>query len=93
MASNFKVFIHENKGNLHLKLSGAFDGSSACELINILDDHYNAVMKIFIYTSSLSAINSFGINIFRTKYPQYENVIFIGKFGRYLLSKEKQTFV
>ena len=88
MASNFKVLKQKRKGNLHLKLSGAFDGSSACELVNILNDHEKDVMKIFINTSSLSAINSFGINTFRTRYARQENVMFMGKFGRYLGSKD-----
>jgi hypothetical protein len=36
MASNFRIYCHQNKDNLHLKLMGDFDGSSAYELINTL---------------------------------------------------------
>ena len=29
MALNFKIYCHQNNDNLHLKLMGDFDGSSA----------------------------------------------------------------
>ncbi len=36
MASNFRIFLHETRDSLHLKLDGDFDGSSAHELLNTL---------------------------------------------------------
>jgi hypothetical protein len=35
MAANFKIFVHKNSENLHLKLIGDFGGNSACELLNL----------------------------------------------------------
>ena len=84
MASNFKVFKHHNGENVHLKLSGDFDGSSAYELINIIDYYCNTTKNIFIHTSGLSSIHSFGISIFKTKYSRHNNLVFTGEPGKEL---------
>ena len=36
MASNFRILKHQNGDNLHLKLAGNFDGTSAWEVFNTL---------------------------------------------------------
>jgi hypothetical protein len=36
MASRFRIVMHENSENLHLRLVGAFDGSSAFQLLEVL---------------------------------------------------------
>ena len=36
MSRNFKIETHYNRDEVHLRLVGDFDGSSACELLNIL---------------------------------------------------------
>jgi len=36
MATNVKITAHRNDENLHLKLKGDFDGTSAYELLNIV---------------------------------------------------------
>ena len=36
MAKNHKIFVHRNSENIHMKLSGDFDGSLAYELLNLL---------------------------------------------------------
>ena len=48
MASNFKIFIHRNDDNLHLRLMGDFDGSSAFELINALKAHTKEPDKLWL---------------------------------------------
>ena len=53
MASNFKILTQQNNGDLHLKLKGDFDGSSAFELINALKAHNGRAGKIVIDTSGL----------------------------------------
>jgi hypothetical protein len=65
MASNFKIYCHQNRGNLHLKLMGDFDGSSAYELINILKKYRGMVGRIFIHTCFLSSVCSFGLDVFQ----------------------------
>ena len=82
MALNFKVLKHLNGENIHLKLYGDFDGSSACELIKILDYCSNDMKNIFIHTSGLSSIHSFGMGIFKAKYSKYKNLVFTGEPGK-----------
>jgi len=37
MATGFKVCVHRNGENLHLKLKGNFDGTSAHELLTVMN--------------------------------------------------------
>ena len=64
MAPNFRIFIHRSSPNLHLKLVGDFDGSSAHELLNVLKDNCRAISRVFIHTSSLKHIHPFGRDVF-----------------------------
>jgi hypothetical protein len=68
MASNFRIYCHQNRDNLHLKLMGDFDGSSAYELINTLKNYRGIVGRIFIHTCFLSSVCSFGLDVFRKSY-------------------------
>ena len=65
MAKNFRVYAKEN-GNqsLALQLFGDFDASSACELINLLDENIKPSSKVAIDTDGLKTINAFGLNVF-----------------------------
>lgn len=65
MASNFRILFHRNSDNLHLKLMGDFDGSSAHQLINILKEQKGNVSKIFIHTCNLSSMDPFGLEVFQ----------------------------
>jgi hypothetical protein len=65
MASNFKVLIHRNGDNLHLKLMGDFDTTSARQLIEILKMDRRSASKIFIHTATLKEIHPFGAQTFR----------------------------
>jgi hypothetical protein len=60
MAHNFKILYHRNAENLHLKLLGDFDGSSAWELINGLKRNCFGINRIFIHTNSLKHVHPFG---------------------------------
>jgi hypothetical protein len=42
---------------------GDFDGTSACELLNVLEKSCNGVYKVFIHTSSLKNIYPFDRDI------------------------------
>ena len=63
MAANFRVSTHRNTENLHLKLIGDFDGTSAHELINVIEKRCNRANKVFIHTNSLKRIHPFGCSI------------------------------
>ncbi len=84
MANNFKIFMHRNNDNLHLKLKGDFDGSSAFELIKVLEKQNSDVKKIFIHTCSLSSVHPFGREVFQNNCPNLNNpsnrLIFTGKY-------------
>jgi hypothetical protein len=69
MALNFEISMHRNSDNLHLELSGDFDGSSACQLLNVLSQYSNGSQKIIIHTSCLGDICLFGRETFRCRLP------------------------
>ena len=65
MASNFKILAHINDKNLHIKLIGDFDGSSACELLDCIGKHHSKFSNIFIHTNCLKRLYPFGLDVFR----------------------------
>ena len=64
MAADFRILIHRNSDNLHLKLMGDFDGRSAYEVLKALKKNCRGASKVFIHTSCLKHIHSFGRNVF-----------------------------
>jgi hypothetical protein len=65
MAINFRIFVHRNGENLHLKLIGDFDGTSAHELLSVLKRYCNRISRVFIHTSCLRDIHALGRNVFQ----------------------------
>jgi len=65
MANNFKFLSNRVRDRICLKLYGDFDGSSACELINVLKSNKNGSHKIFIDTNNLNKIHPFGMDVFK----------------------------
>ena len=65
MAANFKIFLHRKNGSLELKLTGDFDGTSACELLNVLGKDYDGLVRVLIDTRDLKTIFPFGVDTFR----------------------------
>ncbi|MBN2033102.1 MAG: hypothetical protein JW836_07485 [Deltaproteobacteria bacterium] len=63
MACNFKIVVRRNSGSLHLDLAGDFDGSSAFELLNTLNDNINGASRIIVQTESLKGIHPFGSRV------------------------------
>lgn len=68
MATNFKIFLHQNSDDLHLNLSGEFDGSSAHQLINAIKNYNGNVRNIYVHTSSLSSVHPFGLDVFKKNF-------------------------
>jgi len=64
MATNFRISVHRNSENLHLRLMGGFDGTSAHELLNVLKRYVNRTSRVFIHTSCLRGIHPFGLSVF-----------------------------
>jgi len=65
MASNFKIFCRQKGDSLHIKIAGDFDGSSAFELVNTLNEHHAHIKNIFIQTCGLASIHPFGMRVFQ----------------------------
>lgn len=83
MASNFRIIRHQNSENLHLKLIGDFDGTSADELVNALDTSKGVQGKIFIHTSSLKSMNPFGAELFKRRCRHFvrNHIIITGQYA------------
>jgi len=65
MANNFKFLSNRIRGRIRLKLYGDFDGSSACELINVLKNYRSGFNQIFIDTNNLNTPHPFGMDVFK----------------------------
>jgi hypothetical protein len=94
MACNFKIIVHKNSDNLHLKLAGDFDGSSALQLINSLKTRKNRTSRVFIHTSSLTDIYPFGKNVFENGLDSLEgqvtSFVFTGEKANQLIPKSSK---
>ncbi|MGD2151264.1 MAG: hypothetical protein PVJ20_00035 [Desulfobacterales bacterium] len=87
MAANFQILFYKTRDSLHLKLNGDFDGTSAFELINIINDHGANFYQIFIDTNDLRTIYAFGRNVLQKNFgalKKLSNLIIIGENERYL---------
>ena len=92
MASNFKIFLHQDKGSVHLDLSGDFDGSSACQLIHMLKTYHGKGQRFYIDTSSFSDIHPFGLGLFHKDCVinnLSEGLTFTGKNGAILAPESR----
>ena len=64
MAMNFGITVSQNSDNLHLRLDGDFDGSSAYELLNALEERCCFASRAFIHTNGLRQVHPFGLSVF-----------------------------
>ena len=94
MACNFRILVHKNSDNLHLKLTGDFDGSAAHQLINSLKTNKRKVSRIFIHTGSLNDIYPFGRDVFLSNLDvingQPVTLIFTGEKAAQLVPENKK---
>ena len=83
MASNFVIFAHRKSETLHLILMGDFDGTSACELFNIIKENSLAVRRVFVHTGSVKEIYPFGRDTFQKRMSDLTRhsirILFAGK--------------
>ena len=88
MASNFRISSFETSDSLHLKLEGDFDGSSALELINTLEEFGVGFRQILIDTDDLKTIYPFGRNMFQKNLGRFQKklnrIVFIGANGHHI---------
>jgi hypothetical protein len=68
MAGNFNMSVSNSGDYVRLKLSGDFDGSSACELANLLNcGALSNASKILVDTGSLKHIHPYGVDVLNTR--------------------------
>jgi len=94
MALNFRLFHHLNSDTLFLRLVGDFDGSSALQLVNALNEHHGKVKKIIIHTNGLTSIHPFGLRVFQKKCVTNNlshKMTFTGKYSYQMESEENES--
>jgi hypothetical protein len=88
--------MHRNSENLHLKLVGDFDGTSAFVLFNVLRKNSNGVRKLFIHTNCLKDIHPFGREVFRRNLSEVNGhpsrIIFTGEKAGQIAPEKGEVF-
>ncbi len=74
MSLNFNIYMHRNSENIHLKLIGDFDDSSANELIGFIEKNCKDVYKVYIHTNGLGKIDPFGCEIFQNNFKRLNSL-------------------
>lgn len=65
VASNFRISINREKDSFQVTLASDFDGTSACELLNVLKDKCDGANRVIICTAGLKKVYPFGQDTFR----------------------------
>lgn len=74
MAINFRIHARETGDqSMDVRLFGDFDASSACELINVLDERVRRTGKVAIDTDGLRTVNAFGLEVFVPEMTRMQN--------------------
>ena len=92
MAGNFNINVSQTSDSVCLKLSGEFDGSSACELLNLLNDgKFSGSTKILVDTEFLRHIHRFGLEILHSRLQEKKTkeipLVFTGQFSARFTSR------
>jgi len=64
MASNFRIQALRRRNGIEFRLQGDFDGSSACELLNAMEDKCTSAARVIVDTSRLGQVYPFGRETF-----------------------------
>jgi len=97
MAQNFRMVVHQSSDSLHLRLEGDFDGSSACELLNALEERCRFAQRAFIHTNGLRQVDPFGLSVFHANLNGLKEgrrcrpLHFTGDHARELASEESNS--
>jgi len=84
MAGKFNIDVTKTGDGVRLKLNGSFDGSSACELVNLLNNgNLDGTSKIIVDTDALKDVHPFGVDVLRRRLHLVKSgkplLIFTGK--------------
>ncbi|MDX9788311.1 MAG: hypothetical protein RBT11_16145 [Desulfobacterales bacterium] len=85
MAKNFRIDTRNSgKQSLSLQLYGDFDGSSAWDLLQVLQKYARKYARVAIKTDQLRNVNSIGFKIVASKLVRLTaagtQIIFTGKY-------------
>lgn len=69
MSTDFQMHYRHNKTNLYIQVTGTFDGTSAHELLNLLQREYRGG-NVFVDTASLGGFMPFGKNVLQSRLCQ-----------------------
>jgi hypothetical protein len=96
MGSEFRISVHRNDQDIHLRLAGDFDGISAHELLDALKCCGNRPSRVFVHTGSLRDIHPFGRTVFHSNLSMLKgrsmNLIFTGKKASQLAPERALLF-
>ena len=70
MSADFHMQYHHNHDNLHVRIQGIFDGSSAHELLNLFLKEYRCGGRVFVDTVGLRDIVPFGGKVLQARLCQ-----------------------
>jgi anti-anti-sigma regulatory factor len=66
MVTNFRIKRDYQDHELHLRLSGDFNGRSAKELLEVISANGNSYPRVIIHTGGLDHIHPFGRSVFHS---------------------------
>jgi len=66
MATNFKIQSDYQDHELHLRLSGDFNGRSAKELLEVIGTNGYSYPRVIVHTGGLGLIHPFGRSVFNS---------------------------
>ena len=91
MSMNFQIDYKRENGDLYVSPIGDFDGSSAWELIHLIDEQYDGQGLVHIDTGRLCHVCPFGCNTFQCQFYKSrvpaQQLLVKGKIGRALAPK------
>ena len=64
MSMNFQIDFNKHNGSLHVSPKGDFDGSSTCELANLIYEQHDGMALVVIDTRHLGEMCPFGCSTF-----------------------------
>lgn len=95
MANNFRTRIDNKARNkVSISLFGDFDGTSACQLADVMKEKIESATQIDIHTDGLKHIDNFGLNVFNARVRKFHNQLINIEFtGRHKKNfKDREIF-
>lgn len=83
--NTFTLTHRENAGNLHITITGEFNGQCAWKLLSTVDEYYRLPGRIFVQTENITTIYEKGLALYRQLYNEQriplKNFYFKGELG------------